>query len=192
MEKKMRITDIIKNRRTIRRFKQEPIEKALLIEMIDHARLAPMGGNIQCLKYQIIDEKSRVDKVFYHVKWAAYLGDEGAPKENKRPVAYIAVLADIGIKKSGHEVIAGAAIQNILITATAYGIGTCWMGAINRSKISELLYLEEALELKYIIALGYPDEAPVMEAYHGDFKYYKDELDTLHVPKLSLEEVIVG
>ncbi len=190
MEGCMTITDMIKSRRTIRRFKQKQIDKNLLVEMIDNARLAPTGANIQCLKYQIIDDQARLDQIFEHVKWAAYLGSQGAPNEKQRPVAYIAVVADTSIKESGHEVNIGAAVQNILLTATAYGIGTCWMGAINRPKISEILNLEPSLELKYIIALGYPDEAAIIESYSGDFKYYKDSSDTLHVPKLSLEEVM--
>lgn len=188
----MNVVEAIQKRRTIRRFKQEPLERESLIEIIDSARVAPMGANIQFLKYRIVDKKTIVKDILKYVKWASYLGDEGAPHLNQSPVAFIVVLADSSIKKAGGDVEVGAAVQNMLLTATSKGIGTCWMGTINRTEISKLLKIELPYILMFVVALGYPSETPETEVYSNSFKYYKDEGQVLHVPKLSLEDILLS
>ena len=58
----MNVYDVIKSRRTVRRFKQEPIDRESIIEMIDAARVSPSAGNIQSLKYAIILSKILLSK----------------------------------------------------------------------------------------------------------------------------------
>ena len=70
----------IKNRRTVRKFTQEEIPNEKLVELVNLARLAPYGANVQPLKYVIIQEKSLRDRIFPHTKWAGYL-----PAEKGRP-----------------------------------------------------------------------------------------------------------
>ena len=160
-------------------------------KLINAARLAPSAANMQPLKYAIIDDEVKVNQVFEHVKWAAYIAPEGTPSENERPTAFIAVLVDTEIKKNGYELDIGAAVQNILLTATEEGIGTCWMGAIDREKIREILKLPSQYILNSVIALGYQGENPVCEDENGSIKYYKDKNGVLHVPKRKLKDIII-
>lgn len=94
----MDIYELIKKRRTIRRFKQKEIPLELLEKFVDMARIAPSGANIQPLEYIIVNDKKIVDEIFPLTGWAGYLGKDGVPPEEKRPVAYIVVLINNDLK----------------------------------------------------------------------------------------------
>ena len=68
----MEMIDIIRKRRTIRSFTQTPIEREKLDMMIEAARLAPSGANLQPLKYIVVDSKEGCEKLFPLTKWAGY------------------------------------------------------------------------------------------------------------------------
>ena len=57
----------------------------------------------------------------------------------------------------------GAAIQNMLLTATALGLGTCWIGEIIKNEVTlkKLLKVPSHLELMGVISLGYPNKDPI-------------------------------
>ena len=185
----MEVKEALLKRRTIRKFKQTPIEEEKLKGLINYARLSPFAANIQGLKYKIITEKSLNNKIFDNVKWAGYLPD-GAPTEGERPVSYIAILGDTTIKQS-FETDAGTAVFAIILGAWDMGIGSCWMGSVDRKNIAEILELDEKYSLLYIIALGYPLEESKECEYIDNPKYYYDEKGTLNVPKRSLEDIII-
>ena len=188
----MNINDILKSRRTIRKFKQTPLSEAQLMQYIDAARLAPSAANLQPLKYVAINSVEMVEKIFPLVKWAAYIAPEYNPKKDERPVAYIAVCADTSIRQAGYDIDVGAAVENLIISALSDGVGACWMGAIDRPKISELLDLPQNMGLSCVIALGYPLEEPKEVKITDDsIKYYLGEDGTLCVPKRSLKDVMI-
>jgi nitroreductase len=183
--------DLILNRRTIRKFQQKKISRVILEKLINAARLSPSAANLQPLKYIIVDTEDKVQKVFEHVKWAAYIAPLGNPAENERPAAFIVILADTEIRKSGYELDIGAAAQSMFITALEEGIGTCWMGAIDRDEIRKVLNIPERYIIDTVVALGYPAENSVAEDENGSIKYYKDENNMMHVPKRKLEDIIL-
>ena len=187
----MDLKEIIYNRRTIRRFKQDEVPIGILRNLIDLARVAPMGNNIQSLEYIIVVDADVRKEIFAAIRWAGALPEnERTPEEGRRPMAYIIVLIDKTVKESpGAEI--GAAVQNILLGACSIGLATCWMGAIDRPKIKEILKLAEKYEVSHLVSLGYPDEESVMEPYKGSMKYWKDEDRKMHIPKKSLDDVIL-
>lgn len=188
----MNIYELIKKRRTIRKFNQTKISKELLIKYVDAARIAPSGANLQPLKYAIINEDEMVKEFFNYVKWAGYLAPEYNPKEGERPTAYIVVLADLSVRKNGYDMDVGAAVENIILSALSDGVGACWMGSIDRDEIGRLLKLPENFAVSCVIALGYPNEEPEMvEMIDGDVKYYINEEKTLCVPKRSVSDVLI-
>ncbi|MBU2457889.1 MAG: nitroreductase family protein, partial [Planctomycetes bacterium] len=86
---------------------------------------------------------------------------------------------------------AAAAIENILLAAWGKGIGSCWLGLIDREKISQILNIAPKYHIDSVVALGKPAEKPVMEdAKTEDTKYYLDDKDTLHVPKRPLKKIL--
>lgn len=188
----MNIEEAIYKRRTIRRYKQDPIPSDILRKLIDYARVAPAGSNIQSLEFIIVGSNEMRQKLFPLVRWASSLPKERrTPESGREPTAYIIVLVNTDIKQSYVDFDVGAAVENILLGAISYGIGSCWMGSIKGSKIKTLLEIPENYEIKHVISLGYPDEGSVVEPFEGSFKYWKDEQGNMHVPKRALNDVIV-
>ncbi len=187
----MDVYQAIYKRRTVRKFLQKEIKREVLEKLIDAARFAPSGANLQPIKYRIVNERDEVGKVFEQVKWAGYIAPDGTPGENERPVAFIIILADTQIRKTGYELDIGAAAQSIFLAGMQEGIGSCWMGAIDRDKIRETLNIPENLIISTAIALGYPAEEPIAEEGTGSIKYYKDDKGKLRVPKRGLKEIII-
>ena len=187
----MDVKTALLERRTIRKFTQQPVPKQDLVDLIDYARLAAYPGNNQSLRFAIIDNKPMVDLVFENTKWAGYLAD-GTPKFNERPTAFIAILGDNSIKKT-FEVEAGAAVTSMMLGAYEKGIATCWIGSLNRTEVMKILGIsKEDYSLVYVLALGYPaQKSRACEMKDGDIKYFLDEENILNVPKRSLEEIII-
>jgi nitroreductase len=186
----MDFEEVIKKRRTIRRFKPKPVDLEILKKLVNYGRIAPQGSNIQALEYVIVASDKMRSEMFPLVKWAGALPAEiREPEEGRRPTAYIVVLLNNEIKNQA-DTDCGAAIENILLGLTNLGLGACWQGAIDRPRIHTLLDLPKNFEVKYVISLGYPDEESQMENYTGDFKYWKTNDGKMHVPKKSLEDVI--
>ena len=187
----MDVEEAIKKRRTIRRFKQDPIPLETLKKLIDLARVAPMAKNIQALEFIIVREKKNVEELFELIKFASSLPEAmRTPEKGREPTAYIIVLVNTNIKAGYVDFDVGAAVENILLGAVKHGIGTCWMGNINTSKIHDYFQIEDFYDIKHVISLGYPDEVSKIERFEGSFKYWKDEKG-MHVPKRALQEVIL-
>lgn len=188
----MNVREAIETRRTIRKFQQIKIDNADLHELIDCARLAAYGANLQPLKFRCINEPDEVKEIFPHIKWAGYLED-GAPKEGEQPNAYIAILGDTDIKKNGaFETDAGAAVTTMMLRATELSLGTCWLGAINREEIAKALNIPENLKLLYLLAVGVPaQESIACDMNEGNVKYFVGENGVINVPKRSLEEIVI-
>ncbi len=186
----MEVSKALINRRTIRKFTQETIPGKDLLDLVEYARVAAYPANLQPLKFAIIDKKVLTDKIFPHIKWAGYLVD-GTPKENEKPTAYITVLGDKSIKNS-FEVEAGAAVTSMMLGALDKGIASCWIGALNRSEIMNILNLDnDNLELLYLLALGYPAQESQICELIEDVKYFLDENHVLNVPKRSMDEILI-
>jgi len=181
------IYELIKSRRTIRKFSREKIPHDLLVKFIEHARFSPSAMNAQPVRYMIITG-DKADKVFPHTHWAGHLKGAHSPSVDERPAGYILFLVPKGAKPK-HDV--GAIAQSIGLMAESEGIGTCWMGAIDRSEISSICDVPDNCEIDTLLALGYPAESPVtVEAIGGDTKYFLDDDGVLNVPKVGVDEVI--
>ena len=186
----MDIEEAIYSRRTIRRFKQDSVRIEILKKLIDFARIAPMGSNIQSLAYIIVTDSAMREKLFPLVQWAGYLPEKDRhPELGRRPMAYIIVLGNIDIKENP-RLDAGAAIENILLGAVKFGLGSCWIGSVNRKEAAKLFKLPKNYEIISIISLGYPYEKSSIEPFKGSFKYWKDEEGNMHVPKKHLNDII--
>ncbi len=188
----MNVKDAIVKRRTVRKFMQKAVEEEKLIKLIDYARLAAYPANVQPLKFRIITDGDELKRIYPATKWAGYLKD-GAPKPDERPMAYIAVLGDTSIKQGEDFLVeSGAAITTIMLAATEMGLSSCWLGAIDRRMIKEELNLSDNLYVSYLLAIGYgAQESKTYTIKDNDVKYYEDENGKIHVPKRSLDEIII-
>lgn len=184
----MDVVDTIKTRRSIRKFQQKPISKEVLRDLVDCARLAPYPANIQPLKFAIVDAEDNLNRIFDYTKWAGYL-ENGRPLDDERPMAYIVILGDKDIK-GDFKCETGIAGSHIVLAAMEYGIASCWLGALKRDKIAEILELPQNFEVQDIIALGYPMQESRTVELADNVKYYLDQDKVLNVPKRRLDDVI--
>ena len=187
----MDVWEAIRRRRSIRRFKQEAISKEVLLEVVEAGRCAPSAANRQPVEFVIVNSEERRNEIFAQLAWAAYVQPRRDPPAGKRPVAYIIVLVNTerALANLG-KVDAAAAIENILLAAQGEGIGSCWLGSIKREKVREILEIPDKYDIDSVVALGYPDEQPVMEDCKGEsIEYYLDDKDVLHVPKRPLRTI---
>ena len=188
----MNMMKFLRGRRTYRRFEQRPVAPEILTEAVDAARIASCGANRQTVRYIIVESADAVAAVQPLVHWAAYLPPEqGAPKPDELPTAYIAILQDDNLPGAS-DVDVGLALGSLTAAAWAHGVGSCIMGAINRPALTELLTLPEGVRLCYMVALGYPThESHLVSMQDGDVKYYLDDNRDFCVPKRGMEEVLL-
>lgn len=186
------IKDLILKNRSYRRFYQsERISKSQLAEWVDLARCSASGRNSQSLKYILSTDESLNAEIFELLVWAGYLSYWKGPEEGERPAAYIVMLHDTLIS-GNYFCDDGIAMQSILLGATEAGFGGCIIYSVNRNKLREMLKLSDQYEILYVLALGKPKETVVLEEIKdNDIKYWRDENQVHHVPKRSLEEIIL-
>ena len=188
------IKELIMKNRSYRRFHQEfRIECETLKGLVNLARLSPSAANLQPLKYILFCKPDENSLIFPCLSWAGYLKNWEGPAEGERPSAYIVILGDKEITPSfgcDH----GIAAHSILLGATEIGLGGCIIGSIKRERIRKSLEIPERYEILLVIALGKPKEKVVIERIKpdGDIKYYRDKEGIHHVPKRSLEDIIIG
>jgi nitroreductase len=189
----MNFKELVTQNRSRRRFIQnQPIEMETLRELVELARLCPSGSNRQPLKFLLINIPEENATVFQHVGWAGYLKDWEGPVEGERPSAYIIILGDKTLNKV-FGVDHGIAAQTIMLGAVEKGLGGCILGSINEDSLAEALDIPDEYEILLVLALGTPKEEVVIDPVgpDGDIKYWRDKKEIHHVPKRSLEEIIL-
>ena len=185
----MNTIDAMTLRRSIRKFRPEPVSADCLKEMIDVARLYPSGGNLQPVRFAVITAKELTDAVFADLGWAMYLPDYKIA-EDERPMAYIALLRDEEIAKNcDYDV--GAASTMVMVAAVDKGLATCALASFSKPKLSALLNLPENLHPELVIAVGYPAQESAVVPMGDSVRYSQDENGNFLVPKRSREEVTV-
>jgi nitroreductase len=182
--------ETIAGRRTIRRFKPEPVSRELLERLVDAGRLAPSAANLQPLEFVVVDEAKLKAGVFLCLKWAAYITPAGDPRPGEEPAAYIVTLANTKIREKMFEYDVGAAMENMILAALADGVGSCWLLSIDRDKLRTILGVPEEYRIDSVLALGLPAEEPAAEVMGDSCRYWKDAEGRLHVPKRARATVV--
>ena len=192
------LKDLILKNRSYRRFDQSVIvPMTLLREMVDAARLSGSARNMQPLRYMLFNNASDCEKIFPTLAWAGYLKEWPGPAEGERPGAYIVQLGDLDLTDDWW-CDDGIAAQSMLLTAVEQGFGGCIIGSVQREKLRTLLDLDERYKIIQVLALGKPAEEVVIDdlkhdgTVSGDIKYWRDDSDVHHVPKRSLDELIIA
>ncbi|MCI2046258.1 MAG: nitroreductase family protein [Faecalibacterium sp.] len=185
----MDVMELLRGRRTYRRFLQKAVPEEVIQDIIEAARLSSAGSNRQATSLVIVHQPADVEKVNALVKWAAFLPPEqGTPKPGEQPTLYVAVVQDTRV--SGDlNTDTGIALANMTLAAWAKGVGSCIMGAINRPKLTALLGLPEHEKLHTMVAFGYPAHKSYIVPLQTDNKYYLDAEGNYCVPKRSKEQI---
>jgi nitroreductase len=190
----MDFSELVRTSRSYRRFKQKKrISLETLRSLVELTRYAPSGANKQPVKYFLASTEAECEQVFPYLAWAGYLESWKGPEEGQRPAAYIVTLQDTDIANDG-GLDPGIFAQTILLGAAERGIGGCMFGAIRRDGLRKACSIPGKFEILNVLALGYPDETIVIEdvGADGNIRYYRDNADVHHVPKRTLDELIVN
>lgn len=184
---------ILKNRSTRRFDPSTAVSEGTLRELVELARLSASGSNKQPLKFLLSADPAKNAKIFPNLGWAGYLEDWDGPAEGERPAAYIVILGDSTISEDT-GVDHGIAAQSMMLGAVERGLGGCMIGSIKRVPLRAVLDIPERYDIKLVLALGKPAETVVVETVgaDGDIKYWRDADGVHHVPKRSLDDLIVG
>jgi len=184
------IVDIIKTRRTIRKFTSKKVPLSILKKCVTTAIYAPSAGNLQFVEYLIVNLPQQVEKIFFYTKWAGYIYPKGTPQKEERPQIFIVVLINKNKSSKPDLRDVGAGVQNILLSLWAHKIGSCWIGNCDKERIHKLLHLPSYIEIDSVIAVGYPLQLPKVVPFKGSIKYYLDKENRLCVPKRPFKDVI--
>ena len=161
----------IKERRSIRKFQDKPIDRKLIEEIVETARFAPSWKNTQIVRYLVVDDKEKIAAIAnskctygfdYNIKAIA-----GAPAV----VILTFVEGRSGFDKDGsfstpkgegwQMFDAGVASEAFCLAAYEQGLGTVIMGIFDQQEAADLLEIPENQDLIALIPIGYPADALV-------------------------------
>ena len=163
----MSFIDLVQSRRSVRRFLSQPVERALLLQCVEAARLAPSAENVQPWRFLILDDPHIKQKfcdenftgLYRATKWA-----------EKAPVIVVMLAErDILANRIGKQITGihyylidmGIGGEHFVLQAAELGLGTCWIGWFSPDKAQRSLNLAAKYKVVALLALGYPAEAAV-------------------------------
>ena len=187
--------DLVRSSRSYRRFAEdEPLSYGDLAALVNAARFAPSGTNMQTLRFHIAVEPAERSAVFSRLHWAAQLRDWNGPAAGERPTGYIAVCAPKALAANPIRLIdTGIAAQTIALAAASRGLGCCMLRSFDPdlNDVMGVSAVDYVTEL--VLALGERGERVALatsETEHG-LAYWRDDEGIHHVPKLALEDLLV-
>ncbi len=164
----MNAITMLKERRSVRNFKDEKVNRETMKEIVDISKWAPSWANFQIARYTLVDDKETIEKLakdgvndfVYNIdtlknaKGVAVLsfvkGKSGKLDETKGDY--------VTDKSNTWEMFdAGIACQTFCLAAHSKGVGTCIMGVIDEKSISEIVNLPEEETVAALIVYGYED-----------------------------------
>ncbi len=156
----MEFKDLIKKRRSVRRFKEDLLPRDLLRDLLETALYAPSAGNVQPWKFTVIQSnhiKEKLAAAALNQRWIAE-----APTVVVVQIDLERAFKTYGQRGSSLYAIqdTAATIQTMLLYATYKGIASCWVGAFVEKEVSKILSLSSNLRPVALISLGYAAEDP--------------------------------
>jgi len=144
--------EAIRKRRTVRSFTGAPIPRADLETIVDAGRLAASGYNRQPWDFIVVTDRGMIEQLKIAALWMEKAG------------AIIAVVLDPATKYWLED--GSAAVQNMLLAATALGYGSCWLEGYTlplESQFKALLDVPDDKRLLTLVPIGVPVEWPTKE-----------------------------
>lgn len=155
----MDILDIIKSRRSIRKFQQRPIEPEKIDALIEALIWAPSAGNLQARKFYFIENQEVKEALSGAALNQRFIA--------KAPLVVVActdarignIYGARGVNLYAIQDVA-CSLMNMMLVAHALGLGTVWVGAFNESMVAEIMRLPDNLRPVAIVPVGYPEKIP--------------------------------
>ena len=184
----MELSDVIASRRSIRKFRQEAIAADTVRELLDAARLAPSGSNLQPSRFIVVQSPAakealgRCTPYKFIVKAAVIfvccadltaiisretrIGElleegafDGVDIDMNDPAAVSPVL-DAAAVKAYLSMNVAIGVEHIVLKAVDLGLGSCWLGRFDRNKVKEFLELDESIYPVVLLPVGHPGQSP--------------------------------
>jgi nitroreductase len=177
MEKGMRTRDIlstpfqelVRSRRSVRRFLDKPVEREKLLACLEAARLAPSAENVQPWRFLVIDDP----EVKQRFADAAFSGIYSFSRFASKAPVLVVILArpDLLANRIGKQIQdvsfylidLGIAGEHFALQAEEFGLGTCWIGWFNSRRTRKLFRIPRAFKTVCLMAVGYPEEGTTRE-----------------------------
>jgi len=154
----MKVLDVIQKRRSIRKYKEDPIPEKALMRVLEAARLAPSGKNFQPWKFIIVKDKALKEKLaqasagqFFMAEAPIIIVGCGFPDN---------CYAHMGRYMKSWSVDVTIALEHLMLQAQEEGLGTCWIGSFEEEEVKAILNIPENVKVLALTPLGYPDEIP--------------------------------
>jgi nitroreductase len=156
----METFDCIEKRRSIRQFKDTPIEWEKIGNILRAAQLAPTAGNIQDFKLVVVSDKNKISALANAAMKQYWI--------TQAPILIVIYSEPDIIKKyyglRGEKLYtvqnSAAAMENMLLAATAQGLASCWVGAFDEAVVNNILGAPDSVRPQAIIVIGYSDSQP--------------------------------
>lgn len=149
--------DAIRGRRSVRSYKPDIVPDQLIEKVLEAARWAPVGGNQQLWRFIVVKDE-RILKLLKLLSSGMAFDPPViivvCMVRPQSPVDFAKHARDLGIEGIS------AAIQNMLLAAYSFSLGTCWIGAAAWKEVKSLLKIPEDIEPLSLVALGFPSEIP--------------------------------
>jgi nitroreductase len=150
----MQAIEALKTRRSIRTYTAQPVERKIIEEIVDCARLAPTAMNDQPWEFVVITEKAALASIPPMLGHAEYIAN--------------AAFAVLVLSRETQYFVedCSAATENLLIAAAAHGLGSCWVAGTQQAYapvVAKAFGAPEDRKLIAIVSFGYPAESPVIE-----------------------------
>jgi len=149
----MKLEEAINKRTSIRNFSDKSVAFGPVLEAIDAANQAPFAGNVNNLKFLIVEQKESKDHIarfsqqlwISDASWIVIICSQNKHLEN--------LYEERGVEYAKQQ--AGAAIENMLLSLTAQGLASCWVGEFSEQEIKVKFKIPQDWNIEAIIPIGY-------------------------------------
>jgi nitroreductase len=167
--RKMSVKEIIRQRRSVRRYLSRSVERERILACLEAARLAPSADNVQPWRFLVIDDPDL--KAKFAKK--AFSGIYSVSKFAAKAPVLIVILArlDIITNRIGKQIQGvnfylidiGIAGEHIVLQAEEFGLGTCWIGWFNARNARKILKIPRKYKIVSLLSMGYYEKKPGRE-----------------------------
>ena len=145
----MDFSEVVVKRRSIRKFRGDVVPDEVLDRVLEAGRWAPSAGNSQPWHFIVVKNREKREALAKGGRYAKFLAES--------PVAIVGC-GDQKASPNWYAVDVAIAMQNMVLTATAEGLGTCWVGSFSEERVKSLLKIPERYRVVALLALGYRRE----------------------------------
>jgi nitroreductase len=144
----MDVFEAVQERRSIRAYQDKPVPRETLEKILEAARLAPSAGNAEPWHF-IAVTSSEKRKALSGGRFAKFL--------TQTPIVIVAC-GDKEASPDWYAIDVALAVENMVLTATNEGLGTCCVGSFNEKEVKAIVNVPENFEVVLLLAVGYPRE----------------------------------